>query len=895
MVRDRFELVREVFGGALERRPDEWSPYLTRACGGDIELRSEVESLLESYQDSAGFLERPEVNAPRQPPVLALDSAQGLRVGAYEIERRIGRGGMGTVYSATRADELFQKRVAIKLLRRDVESSEIVRRFHAERQILAALEHPSIARLIDGGTTDDGRPYLVMEHVEGRPIDEFCDVHELSIPERLDLFRSVCAAVQFAHRNLVVHRDLKPSNILVTGEGEPKLLDFGIAKLLAPELSAGTIAAAETVMRAMTPDYASPEQILGKPVTTASDVYSLGVLLYLLLAGRHPFEAGGSPAEVLWAIHLRDPEAPSEAIRGSDRKLARRLEGDLDNIVLMALRNEPERRYASADQLSEDLRRHLAGHPVSARRDTVAYRWGKLVSRHRVGVSVTAALATALLGFGLLMAAQRQEIAAERDRVEGERQRTETERRRAEQVTGFLVDLFEVSDPFSGGSDTGDVTARELLDRGARRLSTELEGQPELRADLSHAIGVIYRRLGLPDEATMHLGSAFETRRRLLGEGHPKVARSLDEQGLLLLDRGEYASAGDSLRQALAVRRRLFGEGHLAVAESLDHLAALAQRTGEFHRAERLSRDALAIYRDLLGDDAKVAAATSQLAINLKIQGDFDGAEALFREALAVQSRLLGEDHLAVAQTRTGLAQVLLATGSYDDAAILYRQALQTMRRALGDDHVEVAYCVHSLAAVRAVAGETAAAESLFREALEMLRKRLGDDHPDLCTTHDYLASVLFSTGDLSGAEHHYRRALTIRRTAMGEDSPYLVISLTGLARVAIARGDLVAAERLLKEATEIGRRAFPGGHWRISVAESVLGECLTRAGRYREAESLLLGSYRSLRTIRGDRAKTTTKTLDRLVRLYEASGRPEEVSKLRGERQPPAAAGPNA
>ena len=902
----RWELVREVFGGALERDTGDRAKYLRRVCAGDGDLRVKVESLLEAHRAGRDFLAEPAVGKPAK----ALDDDEALhgrRLGAYRIERCIGRGGMGAVFSAVRADSTFEKRVAIKLLKRDVDSAEVERRFHAERQILAGLEHPNIARLLDGGTTENGRPYLVMEFVEGLPVDAYCDRHRLRISDRLELFRKICSAVQLAHRNLVVHRDLKPPNILVAADGEPKLLDFGIAKILESDSPTSPVAP-ETVLRPMTPDFASPEQVSGSPVTTASDVYSLGVMLYLLLTGRHPFSSEGqSQIEALWAMRNQEPEPPSSVIqrptrgsvsersagdeppgpigRGYDpRRLRRRLAGDLDRIVLMALRKEPERRYASAEQLAEDLKRHLEGHPVLAATDSFRYRSGKFLRRHRLGVATAAEFMLAIIGFGCMMALQRSEIARERDLLAEQRQVTEIERQRAEQVTSFLVDLFEASDPFSRSADAWSATARELLDRGAERLSA-LDGKPEIRADLGHTVGVIYRRLGLLDEAAPLIESALVTRRRLRSSDHKKVASSLTEKGLLLREQGDYQAAQELHEEALAMRRRLFGDRHPAIADSLSHLASLAGALGDFQGAESRQRQALTIYRQHLGSECPaVATGLHRLAVILQSQGDHDGAEQAYREALAIQHRLFGDEHVEVAATRANLAQLFLRRGDVDHAERYYRQALRIFRHRFGDDHAQVAFCVHSLAVVLSSKGEIGAAEAHYREALGLLRRLRGPEHPDLGATLDGLAGVMLAAGDFRDAERTYREAMVIRRKAFGEGNPYLTISLTGLSRVATEEGDYDKAERLLDQALAIGRRAFPDGHWRLDVAESALGDCMTRAGRYSEAEPLLLDSYRGLKVRRGERALVSRKTLDRLVRLYEAWGRPGEAAKFRSQ-----------
>jgi eukaryotic-like serine/threonine-protein kinase len=375
---DHWQRVKDVFGQACEKTPEQRSSFLAEACLGDEELRREVSSLLESHQDTGGVFDTPVAAAfaPRVDPLV------GRFIGSYRIIRQIGRGGMGSVYLAERADDEFRRRVAVKAVSSELVDEETRRRFHNERQTLAALDHPNIIKLLDGGTAEDGSPYLVMDYVEGQPIDEYCKTHKLSTVERLELFRTVCSAVTYAHQNLVVHRDLKPGNILITADGTPKLLDFGIAKLLRPEYST-SMAMTRTDLRPMTPEYASPEQVLGGPITTASDIYSLGVLLYRLLTGFHPYQLKTQTAlELEKAICLTEPERPSTSVlHAGDDGLARLLKGDLDMIVLKAMRKEPQRRYCSAEQLSEDIHRHLVGLPVIACKDSWHYRVSKFVTR----------------------------------------------------------------------------------------------------------------------------------------------------------------------------------------------------------------------------------------------------------------------------------------------------------------------------------------------------------------------------------------------------------------------------------------------------------------------------------------------------------------------------------
>ena len=529
-------------------------------------------------------------------------SAAGSPIGPYRILQEIGHGGMGTVYLAERADNQYQKIVALKLLRGWSAGDErLVRRFLEERQILAGLDHPDIARLFDGGVTPDGLPWFAMEYVEGVPIDRYCDERRLPIEGRLELFCRVCAAVQYAHRNLVVHRDLKPANILVTADGGVKLLDFGIAKLLGgdgPDAAASLTATGE---RLMTPLYASPGQIRGDPISTASDVYALGVILYELLAGRYPYRlATREPHAVVRAILEQEPERPSVAVlrpaeasdvSGHQRdmapaKLARRLRGDLDTIVLTAMQKDPARRYGTVEQLVADVRRHLAGLPVTARPDSRLYCTEKFIRRHRAGVTVAAAITLLVIGFAVVAAVQSVRIRLQAARIA-------VERDRAEEVSRFMAGLFRASDPFAGAG--AGLTAREILDSGAARIDRELTDQPETRAQMMLEMGRAYFGLGARDRARRFGEVSLAIRRRASPGAPLEIAQTLDFLGLVRLEQGELDGAERAYREALELRRQLLGAGHRDVARTLNGLAGMLRAAGRFRDADSVSRLAVAI------------------------------------------------------------------------------------------------------------------------------------------------------------------------------------------------------------------------------------------------------------------------------------------------------------
>ncbi len=925
---ERWQRVRELFRGALELEPETRRSFLDQECRGDERLRADVELLLDSLERAGDFLEDP---AAPSPDALLEDPYAGLEVGPYRLEEKLGRGGMGVVYSARRIDREFQRRVAVKLLPPGEGSDEMVRRFRAERQILAALGHPHIAQLHDGGATPGGLPYLVMEHVDGLPIDEYCDAHALDTRQRLELFCDVCSAVHFAHQNLVVHRDLKPSNILVTGDGSVKLLDFGIAKLLHGEPAADRTA---TAFRRMTPDYASPEQVTGAPVSTASDVYSLGVVLYRLLTGRLPHRVKtGSPAELVRAICDDEPEPASVAADrptevpgpggaavtltpesvaasrdGDPGKLRRRLAGDIDNIVAMALRKEPRRRYDSAQRLAQDIRDHLAGRPILARENTLSYRLGKFVGRNRWAVAATAVLVLASLAFALLTSFQKRQVERERDR--------------AEQVTGFLIDIFEVSDPYAESPEIAgqQLTARQVLDAGARRLESSLGDQPRLKASLADTIGAIYLRLGQFEDSRRHLDAALEIRRGLYDGDHPEVAGNLADLALLALEEGDHAEADRLLLEALDIQRRELGEDHAEVADSLALLGAVRMAEGELDAAEPILEDVL-LRRRRIGDAATVAKSINDLGVLHQSAGRYPRARELYAEALEIRRGLHGRPHPELAESINNLGTVSLYQGDYDAARAHYGESLELYRQLFGGEHPYVAITLTNLATVHHLTGDLAAAEPRYREALALNRQLLGDRHPNLATTLSNFGNLQMLRGELDEAEELHRQVLEMRRELLGAEHPYVATSLDQLGSVlhrkgehAAARGpleealtmrrklldeghmeiasslrnlailyadlgDAAKAEPMARQAVEILGRALPPGDWRVHGARSVHGACLTGLGRHQEAETLLLESYEALRDLRGEDASATRETRERLIELYRRSGRPEQAA----------------
>ena len=815
---------------ALDRPEAERSAFLRRACGGDEALRREVSELLAAAAAAGTFLEQPLTRLRAAP--LGEAASEGERFGPYRLQRILGKGGMGVVYLAVREDGHYRRQVAIKVLRRDLQRPDSVLRFRTERQVLADLEHPSIARLYDGGATDDGRQYLVMEYVEGLPIDLYCDHNRLSVEQRLRLFRRVCAAVHYAHRNLLVHRDLKPANILVKADGVPKLVDFGIAKLLDNTRLEATIQATGTGIRPMTPAWASPEQIRGAAVTTATDVYALGALLYRLLTGHGPYRVDSDlPHAIERAICEQDPERPSQVVarsasetgdgRGADpeglsrcrattpRELGRRLSGDLDTIVLKAMRKEPERRYGSVEQLAEDLERYLDDRPVRARPASRRYRWAKFFRRNTAAVLSGSLAAALLLGFSVLTSVQSARVLRERETAQKERQK-------AQQVSDFLIQLFEESDPNATPGEP--LTVREVLDRGAEKID-RFDDQPELQAAYMTVIGRAYRALGLYAAAEPMVADALALRRQVHGEEHLEVAESLNEQAALRYLTGDWQTSEELMAQVLALRRRLLGEAHPDLAASLSNLAVLRHARGDHDSAEELYREALAMRRDLLGDGHREVANTRyELARLLGEKGDYEVALPLLEEAAAVL-RELQAVHGDLATVLNELAYLHFVLGDFAAARPLFDEALGMRRQLYGKEHPEVAASLNDLGLLLEAQGDYSAALPLLRQALEVQRRLMGEEHAWVASSKNNLAHVLWRLGDDSVAERLHREALAQRRELLGGDHYHVGVSMGNLGRLLATRGDLAAAEPLLLRGLEIHRRHLGEEHPRLAKA----------------------------------------------------------------------------
>ncbi len=793
---NRWSRIEALYLEALDRSPSHRAAFIDDAAAGDADLRDELLSLLAAHADDPDFLGEPMVQVSDVVATEA-DAIPSEAIGNFRVVRPIGRGGMGEVYLARQEGEGFELFVALKIIRGGMATDEVLERFRLERRILARLRHPNIAQLLDGGATADGRPYLAMEYVDGKRLDAYCDEARLSVRDRLVLFRKICDAVQHAHSHLVLHRDLKPGNIAVTSDGVPKLLDFGIGKILDPQEHASGDPVTRTGIRVVTPEYASPEQLRGDAVSVASDVYQLGVVLFGLLCGRTPF-SGATQGELERAVADGVSTRPSAALldaaaggaepqeiarcrRTDAGRLQRTLSGDLDNIVLKALRLEPERRYVSATALSDDIGRYLDGLPVRARADTFGYVAGKFVRRHVWPLAAAAVAFVALGGSTLYTSAQSRRVAEERDK--------------AVEVQGFLMEMFGASDP----NQTGDsVTARALLDTQLETLENNYGDRPALHAQMLAVLAEGYDRLGLQAEAEPLARRALDMRREALPADHPDIAASLALLGWIL------------------------------------------HQAGSSEEAVALLGESVPVWRAAGSDPAGLSRALNDLGVVLEAQGDYAEAEARYTEALDIRRNAFGPSHRRVAVTASNLAVIRYRQGNYGGAAEMAEQALDAMRAAVGADHPRSITIQSNLAAMRLAQGDVAGAEGVYRDLVARQTELQGPDHPITLGVMNALGTTLVRQEKWAEAEEVTRQTLTGIEGRVGPNHAAVGQSLLVLGRALSAQGKNDEALAAQERALDIMHRNFGDTHERVAEALAAISETYERIDQPDEAERIL-------------------------------------------------------
>jgi len=800
---------------------------------------------------------------------------------------------MGEVYLAEQQAPIRRK-VALKVIKAGMGSKQVIARFEAERQALALMDHPAIAKVFEAGETPDQRPYFVMEYVPGVPISEHCDRQTLTTRERLELFLQVCEGVQHAHQKAVIHRDLKPSNVLVSvqdGRATARIIDFGVAKAVSQRLTERTLFTELGVMIG-TPEYMSPEQaeLTGQDVDTRSDVYSLGVMLYELLVGALPFESkelrGAGYDEIRRRIREEDPPRPSAKLsslgerstesarhrKAEPKVLLRELRGDLDWITMHALEKDRTRRYGSPAELAADIGRHLRNEPVLAGPPRALYRAGKFVRRHRVGVVAAALVVVGLLGFAVTMAMETRRIGLERNRANRE---ADTANRALE----FLTELFKVSDPSQAQGNT--LTAREALDRGAKKLDTELASEPVIQAKLMTTIGEVYLNLGLYEPAAPLLDRSLSLRRKLLGNDNLDTLASLNDAGALRRSQGKLKEAEPYYREALEGRRRVLGNDHPDTLASIANLGILLQNQGRFQEAEPYYREALEGRRRVLGNDhPDTLASINNMGVLLQSEGKLKDAVPFQREAMEGRRRVLGNDHPSTLMSMYNMGILLAQQGKFEESEPFMREALAGIRRVLGNDHPNTFLAMASLGILLEEQGKYGEAEPYYREALEGRRRALGNDHLDTLASINNMGTFFEAQGRLQEAEPYYREALEGRRRVLGNDHPHTLESIYNMGLLLHKQGKLKEAEPYYREALA-GFRRVGNDHPNTLGCLNSIGLLLQQEGQTKEAESYYRQALEGRRRTLGDDHPDTLESMVGLGDLLTTQGRLEEAETL--------------
>jgi tetratricopeptide (TPR) repeat protein len=807
---DRWPRIKEIVGAALEKEPSERGAYLDRACSEDGALRREIDSLLAAYELAGGLSGAPwEIDPVEQ-------ATPSQIIGRYRLLRELGVGGMGQVWLAEQISPV-SRQCALKLIKSGIYDANAVRRFEAERQSLALMDHPAIAKVFDAGTTPSGQPYFAMEYVDGLPINEYCDRKRMGIRERLTLFMQVCEGVQHAHQKAIIHRDIKPSNILVVeidGKPCPRIIDFGLAKAVEPARDGETFF---TQLGALlgTPGYMSPEQAdpSVRDVDTRTDVYSLGVVLYELLTGVLPFNSARFKKqhldEMLRELREDTPQRPSSNVNMHRETLARRaadratdavtlaglLRGDLDWITMKALEKDRDRRFGTPTELASDIRRYLNDLPVLAGKGDAGYRLRKYLRRHRVAVALGAIAAVLVAAFSIVQAIQLRRLTRERDR--------------ADRITDFMTNMFKVPDPNEARGNA--VTAREILDTSSKQIEAGLGQDAEVQSQLMGVMAETYLNLGLYSRAHELATLSWQNRQRTLGPNHPKTLESMTQMALTLYHEGHDRDAEQLIRSAIDLQQRQLGAENALTLQSRDDLAIFLEREGRYAEAEKLEREVVSVQSRKFGpEDPQTLRSVNNLASALKGESRFDEAQKEFRELLTTQRRVLGASHPSTIATMHNLANSLQEQGRYEEAEALYRETLSTSENVLGSEHPDTASTMITLAnCINHNDTRRAEAEDLYRKALEIALRVAGPENSDTTRAEEGLANLLSSEGHNAEAEKLLRNVLAIRQRLLGPDHTDTLITQYNLATVLFHEGHLVEAEKLIHETFNLQTRVL--------------------------------------------------------------------------------------
>jgi serine/threonine-protein kinase len=849
---ERWERAQQMFHDALEMPASERPGFLHHASDGDGELESQVNAMLEEDARGSSVLDAELAHVADD--LLTRPSAGTQKIfGPYRLGKLLGEGGMGVVFLAERDD--LKSMVAVKILRDAWMSPARRARFLAEQRTLAQLNHPSIARLYDADTLDDKTPFFAMEYVDGVPLTDYCEQHNSSIEDRLRLFRTVSEAVDYAHRHAVIHRDLKPSNILVKADGTPKLLDFGIAKQLDPQDQAA--AQTRTGLRLMTPAYAAPEQIRGEQVGIGSDVYSLGVILYELLARRLPFDLTGlAPGEAEMRLLEAEPPKPGAG-------------EDLDVLCLTAMHKDPVRRYRSVEALIRDLDHYLNGEPLDARPDTFRYRLGKFVKRNRRSVIAStvgiALLVTLVIFFTVRLSKARDAAVAEAART-----------RRIQQ---FMLDLFNGGDKTAGPAE--DLRVVTLLDRGVQGARS-LDSDPAVQAELFETLGGIYQKLGNLDRADSLLGSALDRRKAIFGPSDVRVSESLADLGLLRADQARYDDAEKLVRQGLEAAERLRPRDDASVAKAKYALGTVLEARGNYTEALPNLEEAVRLYSARSPVSEELAGALTQLAATHFYAGHFDVSKTVNQRVLQMDRQLHGERHPSVAEDLSSLGAIEQEQGHYPEAEAFYRQAVDITRSFYGNDHNETALRLTQLSRALIYEKRWDEAVDLLRQALAIQQRVFGPGHNTVAGVMNELGNVAYMRDQEDEAEMWFRKALEIYKTVYHDRHSVIAVEISNIGGVYLDRKDYPKAEQLFREAVARFTDTLSADHVSTGIAQLKLGRALLRQNRYREAEEHLLAGYRIVSKQASPSVSWLKSARKDLVQIYDALGEPDKAREFR-------------
>jgi len=873
----RWHQIQSLFHDAADLPHSEQGAFLEAACGGDKELIVEVRAMLDQDASGHSLLNRNIANIAQETLAEAAPASPVPKeFGPYRILKLLGEGGMGVVYLAERRD--LGTQVAVKILRDAWLSPARRERFASEQRTLAQLNHPSIARLYDADTLDDGTPWFVMEYVDGIPLTQYCREHECSVEQRLQLFRSVCEAVQHAHANAVIHRDLKPSNILVKSDGSVRLLDFGIAKQL--ESLDLQVDQTMTGLRLMTPAYASPEQIRGDRIGISTDVYSLGVILYELLTGQPPFDLSGlTPAEAATIITDHEPGKPSAAVKPTtDSEASSHLPSvsktawaDLDVLCLSAMHKDPGRRYRSVEALIRDIEHYLKGEPLEARPDTLRYRTAKFVRRNRRVVAATAmafALIVGLVTFFTLRLAKARDTAL-------------AEAARTLRIQQFMANLFQGGDAAAGPSDSLRVIT--IVDRGVQEAKT-LDRDPNVQAELYQNLGSIYQKLGKFEQADSLLRSALDQRKSLFGADSPEVAESLTALGLLRSDEAHLEEAEQLVRQGLEMAKRHLPPNHPAIAKATLAFGKVLAQRGSYDKAIEALNEAVRLQSAPGLAPADLATSLSALADAHYSAGHYDICTSLYRRVLEMHRQIYGERHPLVADDLGSLGAVQRDLGFYGEAEKLDRQALGIAQSYYGNNHPKTAARLTALAESLTYQNKYDEAVSALEQALAIQERVYGAEHPSVAETLNELGNVASMRDHLDEAEARFRRAADIYRAVYGDHHYLVAIALSNVAGIIYDKKDYPRAEQLFRDVIRRYQETLPADNVNLAIAHVKLGRTLLRQNRYQDAESETLAGYEILIKQNSPSTSFIHAARKDLAAEYEGLNQPQKAAQFRAQ-----------